>query len=415
MNWIRKIFLKREEQAVGLDQLSTLLDEKYENIAKNVEKRAVSLYSDIKNILKEIKTSVALLEHAKPEGTFHLKAVKIATSNRDNMVKQVRMLLENITVPEVTDFKTIINFYNNAMHSLSVCLDNMMKSQHYAKMVFLEESKQVIVKLNEFRRLLDQFKINEEIKLLNAFEDTRNVIKDIKDMSYDIEKEKKSIKELQEHIVVLNKNIEEYKISLTQLKESHAWKQYLHYKNELAQLEERLRETEYSINALVLPLSKGLNRLRQLVESERYVLSPEIKKGLYVCISDPKTVNPEFFIEFRDIVERNILNLSPAKQDKMLEQLELVISCIESYKKQYQALKKEIELKKNEISELGIHDEEKKLVSNIAELQDEVIATQRQLEASEKHLLSLEKDIVSKKQRLQQMVYQIDSKIRISF
>jgi len=71
------------------------------NILEKLEKDASSFFPEIEKTLRKIKESTSRLEKAQPEGRFHLKLVKVASSNRDNMAKQVRMLLENVTIPEI--------------------------------------------------------------------------------------------------------------------------------------------------------------------------------------------------------------------------------------------------------------------------------------------------------------------------
>jgi len=77
-----------------------------------------------------------------------------------------------------------------------------MKSYQYTKMVFLNDSKNVIADVNELGRLLNQLvePINSNRKILEAFDNAQNAILDIKNTSSRIDIEKKIIKELEEKI-----------------------------------------------------------------------------------------------------------------------------------------------------------------------------------------------------------------------
>ncbi|SNQ59721.1 coiled-coil domain-containing protein [Candidatus Methanoperedens nitratireducens] len=418
MKWIERIFGKKEpfSPEIGFDELAEWLEPKSKEISGEVKRQVAPIYSDIEDALRDIKKSAAGLEEAQPEGRYHLKMVKVATTNRDNMVKQVRLLTDNITVPKATDIKTIITFHENAMQTLNVCLENMMKSYQYAKMVFLEDSKEVISDVNALGRLLNQLvePLKERKKLLDAVENALKAIQAIKEMHSAIGLENISIKEKEEKVAALEKEIEEGQGALVRLKESEQWKQYQRSMDELAALLDSAKKTESEINNIVLPLNKALNRLKQLSESGRYTLAPDVKEGLNLCLSDSKCCSPGFFIEFEKIiVESDVLKLE--KLDKMLEQVRLAQSSFGSYKEQYHTLMAEIEMKKDEIAKLEIVAEEKSLGSRISELQEKLASVQEELETTKNRLASLERDIEDKKHKLQQVVSSIDSRVRVLF
>lgn len=417
MKLIERLFGKKEpfSPEIGFDELAGWLESRSKEISGEVERHVAPVYSDIEDALREIKKSAAGLEEAEPEGRYHLKMVKVAATNRDNMVKQVRLLTDNITVPKATDIKTIITFHENAMQTLNVCLENMMKSYQYAKMVFLEDSKEVIADVNALGRLLNQLvePLKDRKKLLDAVENALTGIQAIKEMRSAIGLENTSIKEKEEKVAALKKEIEEGQGALVRLKESEQWKQYQDSMDELAALLNAAKKTEFEINNIVLPLNKALNRLKQLSESGRYTLAPDVKEGLNLCLSDSKSCSPEFFAELEKIVESDILKLE--KLDKMLEQIRLARSSFGSYKEQYKALMADIEKKKDEIAKLGIVAEEKSLGSRISELQEKLASAQKELEMAKNHLASLERDIEDKKRELQQMVSSIDSRVRVLF
>lgn len=417
MNWIGRLFGKKEESPsqITFDELPEWLEARSQKISEGIGRQASSLYSDIEEALREIKESTALLEEAEPEGRFHLKMVKLATSNRDNMARQVRMLLENITTPRATDVVTIVGFHENAIQTLTVCLENMTKSCQYTKLVFLEDSKKVIADVNALGRLLNRLiePINNHKKVLVALENAKGLIQNIKNITSDIESKEKVIKENEDKIALLKKESEERQKALALLRDSEPWKQYTEYKDELILLENNARKKESEIKGIVSPLNKALSRLKQLSDSGRHVLKPESKESLNLCLTDTTKVNPGFFVEFNDIVKSGVLNLTSEKTDKILEQTRLVASSLDSSKKEYHALVMDIERKKNEISAMDIAHEEAKLTKIIADLQEKRTALEKELESSKERLVYLKHDIELKRQELQQCVTVIDSRIRI--
>ena len=417
MNWIGRLFGKKEESPsqITFDELPEWLAARSRKISEGIGEQASSLYSDIDEALREIKESTALLEEAEPEGRFHLKMVKLATSNRDNMARQVRMLLENITTPKASDVGSIMGFHENAVQTLTVCLENMMKSYQYTKLVFLEDSKKVIADVNALGRLLNRLiePINNQKKVLDALENAKGLIQNIKNTTSDIKSKEKVIKENEDKIALLKKEIEENQKALALLRDSEPWKQYTNYKDDLILLENNAVKIESEIRGIVSPLNKALSRLKQLSDSGRYTLKPESRESLNLCLSDPITVNPQFFVEFQNIVESGILNLAPEKTDRILEQTRFVASSLDSSKKEYQALALDIERKKDEISRPSVAHEDADLTKTIADLQEKLTALEKELESSKEHLASLKHDIELKRYELQQTVSVIDSRIRI--
>ena len=418
MKWIDRLFGQKEESPsqIKFEELPEWLAVKSKKISSEISKNASSRYFEIQGALEEIKESTALLEEAQVEGRFHLKMVKIATSNRDNMARQVRMLLENITIPQASDIKSIVVFHENAMQTLTVCLENMMKSYQYTKLLFIEESKNVIADVNALGRLLNQLiePINDQKNVLDAFENARGLIHNIKNMTSDIELREKVIKENQEKISLLKNEIEEKQKALSLLKENDSWRQYTNLRSELMLLENNAKKVESEIRGIISPLNKALGRLKQLSDSGRYTLKPQDKEGLNFCISDPVKVVPDFFIEFQKIVGSGVLNLTPEKNNKILEETSLVIPSLGKYKNEYQLLVLDIGRKKDEISKLNAAHEEAHLTRVSADLHEKLTALEKELGASQERLASLKHNIELKRHELQQCISVIDARVKIS-
>ncbi len=418
MKWIDRLFGKRQSSPslITFDELPEWLESRSKKISEEMGRDASSLYSEIGEALSAIKENMTALEEATPEGRFHLKMVKVAASNRDNMSKQVRMLLDNINIPQATDIGAIMTFHENAIQTLTVCLENMMKSYQYTKLVYFEESKELIAKVNALGRLLNQLiePIDNKRNVLDALNIAKTTIQNIKNTILDIGFNEKTIKESEEKIALLKKELEGKEKALTHLKESEPWKEYIKSREELISLETDARKKEDDIRGLILPLNKALGRLKQLSESGRYTLAPEIKEGLNLCLSGQINVNPEFFIEFQKIVESGILNLTTEKTNKILEQTKLVLASLDSSKPEYQALTQDIEKQKEKISGMKAADEEAGLEKRIAGLKDKITALEKELELSRNRFEALKRDVESKRQELQQSVSVIDSRMRIS-
>ncbi len=416
MKWIDRIFGNKESrrETISFEQLPLWLDSKFRKISDETSGEVSSIFPGIQKTLLKIKNSTGELENKKPEGRFHLKLVKIATSNRDNMAKQVNMLLENIIIPKDKDVKTIITFHKNGMQTLGVCLENMMKSYQYTKLVYFEESKNVIADVNSLGRLLNQLiePINSKTLLFDALARSQELVSSIKNITVDIDSMERSIKADDVKTVSLKKEIDEQKRSLDIQLQSEPWKQYALSKDHLVILESDAEKKSSEINGIISPLAKAINRLKQLSDSGRHTLSPQDREALNLCISCPVDVPPEFFVTFQKIVESGDLNLP--KTDKLLPQIQLAASNLGEKRKEYYSIRQDIERKNNEISNLKVIGEEKDLKETLSTLQDKLTMTEKELDTSRKQLELLKQDHGSKKDELQQNILVIDDNVRLS-
>jgi hypothetical protein len=416
LNLIKKLFGKKEKSpgSITPDMLPEWLESRSRNISEKLEKDASSFYPEIEKTLRKIRESTSRLEKAQPEGRYHLKMVKVASSNRDNMAKQVRMLLENVTIPKDNTIKAIAAFHESANQTLGVCLENMMKSYQYTKLVYFEESKEVISEVNSLGRLLNEIiePINSKKQVLDALENSREMILTLRKKTLDLESVERSIKENLGKSVSLKKELDEKQNDLNLLHDSESWKQYTISRNDLVLLETKAENKISEIKSIISPLNKALNRLKQLNESGRHVLKPEDKERLNLSLSCPTDVPPEFFVEFQKIVESGVLNLP--KPEKFLPQIRFAASSLGESRKEYHDILNDIELKKDEISNMKIIKEEKNLKDMLSALQEKLMMTEKELDTSKNQLESLKKEIESNNAKLGEYVSVIDSRVRIS-
>jgi len=206
VNWIEKLFGKKEQNSpeIRFDELQGWFTAWSERKFDDLSRQSGSIFLEIEAAIRKIRKSTALLQEATLDGRYHLKMVKIASSNRDNMVKQVGMLVENINISKTKDARAIIDFHENALQTLTVCLENMLKSYQYAKLVFPEDAKQVIADVNSLGRMLHDLNepIGENRTAFETFEKAEESIKAIKSMNSDRGNEEKVIKE-KERICIL--------------------------------------------------------------------------------------------------------------------------------------------------------------------------------------------------------------------
>ncbi|MDO9098217.1 MAG: hypothetical protein Q7U60_08855, partial [Candidatus Methanoperedens sp.] len=264
-------------------------------------------------------------------------------------------------------------------------------------------------------RLLNQLiePVNTQKNMLDAIENANVAIKNIKTISSDIELREKAITGYEERIALLKKEIEEKHKALDMLRDSESWKQYTVYKDELVMLESDAGKKDAQLKGIIPPLNKALGRLKQLSDSGRYTLKPEVREWLNLCLSCPVKVPQDFFVELEKIVKSGVLNLPPDKTEKIIGQIRLAASSLDVFKNEYKVIALDIEKKKDEISKMKIDQEETNLAKELSALQERLEALGKELETSKNLLAVLRNNIELKKQELQQSVSVIDSRIKI--
>ncbi|WP_243683875.1 hypothetical protein [Methanosarcina barkeri] len=152
MKWIKKLFGKKESSDVELglkeinfEDLPAWLDTRSQKISFRVEKDVSGLLRELDASLLALKESNSRLADAKVEGDFDVRVVKRAKSNRENVTKQVTMLIDKIRVKENRDFRALESFYGTATQSLNACLEHMNQSFRYTRGVFFLKNQKTLV------------------------------------------------------------------------------------------------------------------------------------------------------------------------------------------------------------------------------------------------------------------------------
>jgi H2-forming N5,N10-methylenetetrahydromethanopterin dehydrogenase-like enzyme len=150
-------------------------------------------------------------------------------------------------------------------------------------------------------------------------------------------------------------------------------------------------------------------------EAGKYDLPPAIKKELHLCLTDPKSVCPEFFVDIQNTIQKDTVAFYPEKRYRILEQIKYSVSKTGDFIKEYQTIASNINAKKDEIAGMNIVQEAANLRGRISSLQDNLAFEEKELEISKKLLKSLEDGVTLEKNELQQTVFAIDNRKRIIF
>lgn len=421
LKWIKKLFGKNESSPaevvsteLGFEELPSWLDARFRKISSEIEAEASGIFRDIETSLADVRESNARLAEAQVTGDFDLRAVKRAKSNRENMMKQVGILLDKIRVPEVFDVRTLDEFQEMAMQSLDSCVENMSRSFRYTRVVFPRESKEVtdsLARLGQVLKVLQGLLVGHK-KELEAIDVAFANIKGIKNLSASVESEEQGIGLKRTKIQALEGEIAGVVQALEEFRQGETWQKFQNLQKEVAAAEGLVKKTESGLTSLVLPLSNNLSRLKKLHETGRYTLKPEVKQQVEICLADPTVADPLFFRELQKILEDNALDLKSPKKEKALAQAKAAESGLETRKKEYLEAVQVFEEKKKELSGLDT-GKLAELEHKEAELRDRVRLLKEEIENSERKLTVLKEELESRKEELVKNVAVIDSTVKL--
>ncbi len=423
MKWIKKLFGKKEDsreetgfKEINFEDLPAWLDIRSQKISSQVEKDVPDLLKELEVSLLALKESNSRLSEAKVEGDFDIRVVKRAKSNRENVTKQVTMLIDKIRVQEDRDFKTLESFYGAATQSLDACLEHMNRSFRYTRGVFPEESKEVSESLASLGKVFNELGkvILGNKKEMDAVEAAYSDANRIEELFASIAAEELELESKNQRIQTLNSESSGVSQALEDFRKGAAWQRLQNLQSEFTVAREKLKKAETGLNSLVLPLSGHLSRIKKLHESSRYTLKPEVKKELEICLEDPVHVNPSFFPKLQKIFEDNSLDMQAQKKEKALLQVKTAISSFPERNKEYLEALQQFGVKKAEIESLDtgklVELEHKK-----AELLSRIHLLEEDLDDSEKKLTALREELNRREEKLLSSTSLIDSNVHVNF
>lgn len=423
MKWIKKLFGRKEDSSestdfeeISFEDLPTWLDTRSQKISSRVEEDISGLLREFEVSLSALNESNTRLAEARVEGNFDIRAVKRAKSNRENVTKQVTMLVDKIKMQENRDFRALESFYAAATQSLDTCLENMNRSFRYTRVVFPEESKEVSESLANLGKVFNELRevILTNKKEIDAIEAAYSNIDKVEELSASIAANELEFESRNQKVQALKAEASGASQALKDFRKGAAWQNLQKLQAEFTETTEKLRKAEAGLSSLILPLSGHLSKIKKLHESGRYTLKPEIKKQLDICLENPIQVAPSFFPELQKIFEDNTLDMQAQKKEKALLQVKAAISSFPERKNEYLEALQEFETKKAEIEGLDT-GKLTELEHKEAELLSRISLFEEDIQDSEKKLAALREELEQRKENLLASISLTDSGIKVNF
>jgi len=408
MKWLNRILGKEEiPSTVSFDGIDAWLDVASESLFRGLSTNAEQSYEEIRDMRERLERHAIELQDAEPDENMPAQIAKIGLLNRDKLVKHLRSLTEKISIPEQTDYKTVLSFYEATASNVAFVVDKSSKTIFHVRSLFSDEVKEVVSDLKQLRTALDQLiaPIKGKERQIMNLERVPKIVKEIKEQKSRIEKEKEKVCEQEEEYSALERRIKAEEKRLNAIEEEEEWMQFKELETELSSLKEELNALESDVGRLFSPINKALNLLKKQDESGRHTLTPEVRRAIASILSSPIQALGEdingFLLAIKNVIEGDASILKDRKRDRTLKWIDhLLKSELSSIKGKHDGLQSRIEETKGKLSELTILKDRKQIEQSIGSAKGQLTRLQGEIDRAKRRIVSLEGELGKKGQLL---------------
>lgn len=332
MKFIKRIFGKKEdipkEISIKIDDLSVWIETESQKQFSVLRSDIKQKYDEISATLENLSTSRDQLKDAKFGEKTYKRLAKAGTSNRDNLIKNINVLIEKTIIPEDIDPSKAVEFYIDMKSTLKTCLDNTTRSQEYVKLIFPEGYKVVVIDLKRLDTLLDElmYFIDGVKDELDVYTKLPGDIEIINQSQHQIKEMTDNIPQLEAKYESLKNNLHTGEDRLAEMERSEEIIKANELEKQIKTLNDRISGINSNVKELFAPLSKALLRMQKQHESGRHTLSSINSNNLRTLIEDPALILGNdinsFLNEIRKSVEDGTLGLKQQKANKTVEQID---------------------------------------------------------------------------------------------
>jgi predicted nucleic acid-binding Zn-ribbon protein len=412
LKFIKRIFGKKEdipeEISIKIDDLSVWIETESQKQFSVLRSDIKQKYDEISATLENLSTSRDQLKDAKFGEKTYKRLAKAGTSNRDNLIKNINVLIEKTIIPEDIDPSKAVEFYIDMKSTLKTCLDNTTRSQEYVKLIFPEGYKVVVIDLKRLDTLLDELmcfiegvkdeldvytKLPRDIEIINQ---SRHQIKEITD----------NIPQLEAKYESLKNNLHTGEDRLAEMERSEEIIKANELEKQIKTLNDRISGINSNVKELFAPLSKALLRMQKQHESGRHTLSSINSNHLRTLIEDPPLILGNdinsFLNEIRKSVEDGTLGLKQQKANKTVEQIDRLTGSdiLLSLYRDRESVSAKLTGLLEERNRLTVYKERTRLEKKLSDYRSSINSIEQSLDIERKDLDSLIEEVEQLKTKL---------------
>ena len=405
MKFIDKIFGKKEEAPSKLtlkfNELAAWLEKEGESTFAELGAHIGHKYSEINTALVDLSEAKERLVDASFGEKVYKRLAKAGASNRDNLVKNLDIIIEKIAIPEDADPSEAYQFHLDAKSVLNTCLENAVRSQQYVKALFPEEYKDIWGGLKHLDVLLDELvaPINEVKDELEAYDKLPGDIEQIRQMQQQIPAGQKNINELTGKYETLKVELGSEEARLEEVEAGDEFTRARELEEQARTLKGQVSEVDSNLAGLFAPLSKALSRMEKQDGSARHIMSADSRKVLKILKDEPVSALDidltGFLVEMKTRVEDGSLGLKQQKMNKTLEQIDRLVGTdvLSRLKTQREGYFSELTGVRGELEGLTVYREKTQVEDRISECRNVMDSTGLKLDAEKKEVARLKKEV----------------------
>ena len=397
MGWFSKLFSKKNEEEYNIEEhkLESWFRVRTSDRFKGNEERQDSLIRQFEDSVKELGTLAGNLESAELQNkNVPLRVLTFMEGNRENFVKQLRILIENI--PPFGE-----DFHKNYNAQLDIFAQKTKRNYSILLEFFKNEIKEISNKIKEIAEITKKISAGDPnfIKVENALQK----IAELGYMRNEIESINDAIIDKKDEIKELNKEREELKRKVNGKKASVEFEQVLNLKELIRKQSLSLTEIENRIVNIFSPFSKILKKYEHSTGKNVSLIESYDKDMISAFINDARFTIADIIKESVDKAK----DLGFSKKDQ--EKLEFKAKKLRKDEMQevyeiYSRLIETIKRAENDVSKISIIDE-------IAQLNRDSDNTRDQIESINSSIKILEDKLVKLKEGADLMRVKVKEKV----
>ena len=401
MKFIDKLFGKKKAENLPLklkiDDLPQFISDESEKEFNELKPFILKKYKEINSSLSEMPGVIESLLSAEVVENANKRVEKVGDANRDNIVNNLRSLLEKVVIPEDASLQSAFEFCILAKSTLKTVLENTHRSQLYIKAIYPEESENIISALSKLEDPVHELleALRDKKARMDSFDKFSEEIGNYNRMKIHIQESKTKVEHFESRIASMKKDIIDAKNHLDELENSREFERAKQLEDEVSSLKENLSDVDHNIQRLFSPLSKVFSRMEKQDKSEICVLSPEHRQILEKITHDPASALEHdldsFFAEVKPRIENGSLGLKDQMCEKALQQVEKLhnskdLSSLREKRKEYSL---QLGSAMNELNSLSVYRDKEQLVKQISRDEHMLKTLEGDLDSEKKHLDSL--------------------------
>ncbi len=401
MKWLNKIFGREKiPTTIAFDEIDAWLEIASGALFPSLSTTASRLYEEIKDVQDRLRQNISDLQDAEKAENIPSPITKSGLNTRDKMVKRLNYVVDKMSIPTRTDYKTVLSFHRMMTSSMEFALATPQKNIYCIRSLFPDEVEKIISNLDRLKAILNQLIVpivEKENKIMNL-DKVPEMVQSVKDIKSTIEKQKETVRDREERVLELKKRIEADEERMRILEEGEDWMRLQDLETELSSLEKELDMFEADLARLFSPINKALKLLKKQDETGRHTLALEDRRVLSSILSSPILALDEnvgdFLRTLRNIIKGDVLPLKDRGRDKTLEGIEHLLNAeIFSIRERRNILQSNIENAKDQLSGLTILKDREEIERSIISAKGQIARLKEDMVRSKKHIDSLEKNL----------------------